>query len=164
MIPAKKWNPPSLVEELAHRADAGKEGAICLRRSSKDGTLNLCYGLKTAPIVSLHLNLSTSRGTIVASESDFEGILLLDGHGEQGQEARLALCDESWKTIVTSDAEEITGNAFIVAAHGAEQAKPFTYSALFKNTSTDKRSSVRWSVGQEWLSYAALEDELLQNV
>lgn len=162
MIPTKKWKQLTLAEELAYRANAGKEGAICVQRSSKDGTLNLCFGSRTAPIVSLHLNLRTGHGPFVASESDFGGVLLLDGHGERGQEARLVLCDESRKTIVTSDAEEITGNIFIVAAYGAEQATPFTYSALFKNTATDKRSSVRWAMGPDWLSYAALEDELFQ--
>lgn len=164
MIPTKKWKQPTLAEELVYRADAGKEGAICVRRSSQDGALNLFCGSRTAPIVSLHLNLRTGHGPLVADESDFEGVLLLDGHGERGQEARLALCDESWKPIVTSEAEEITGNVFIVATYGAEPVKPFTYSALFKNTAMDKRSSVRWAVGPDWLSYAALEDELLRGM
>lgn len=164
MTNAKKWNPPTLVEELAYRADVGKEGAICVRRSSKDGTLNLCCGLRTAPIVFLSLHLSASKGTLVASEGDFAGTLLMDGHGEQGREARLALCDENGKTIVTSDTEDIAGNVIVVAAHGVERAKPFAYSALFKNTATDKRSAVRWAMGSEWLSYATLEDELLLGV
>lgn len=156
-------NVKPLAEQISARVERGKSNAFSVQRDV-DGELVLCAGWKQLPILDLRIQVNAGGKLHRYTHETFRGILLMDDHGAYNSEARLAIVDESGRTILSSEADNPVGRVLVVAQGKDKGEKPYllTCSALFLMCPGDApRSIVLCDASEEFAYYAALEWELL---
>ena len=156
----------SMLEELFGGINAGQPGCFGVKREPDFDNCLALYTQKRRTIVTdFLLDVRRSDGQrFVFDQTNFQGVLIMDGRGEKQSRVRFVMVDTDGTLQLASDCDQFHGQIIIVADQAVSaDPKLFGVKALFGEDEEGTASMLLWDGSKELTKLWTMEVRLMRS-